>query len=81
MSDVIKRTLQTDVMSSVMEPAGLDTGDGSSLDGKTVFSFSGGRSLVWDCMCVDNFVELHLNRSAMEASTAANRAEERNRRK
>ena len=64
-----------------MEPLGLDKGDGSRPDGITVFPFSGGRSLVWDCTCVDTFAGVHLNRSAMEAGTAANNAEERKRRK
>ena len=59
------------------EPPGLDRGDGSRPDGITVFPFSGGRSLVWDCKCVDAFVGAHLNRSAMEAGTAANGAVER----
>ena len=47
----------------------------------TVFLFCGGRSLVWDCTCVDTFAGVHLNRSAMEAGIAANNAEERKRRK
>ena len=46
-------------------------------DGIAVFLFSGGRSLVWDCTCVDTFAGVHLNRSAMEAHIAANSAEER----
>ena len=60
--------------------SGLDR-DGSRPDGITVFPFSGGRSLVWDCSCVDIFAGVHLNRSAMEAGTAASRAEEHKRRK
>ena len=64
-----------------MEPPGLDRGDVSRPDGKIVFAFSGGRSLVWDCTCVDTFAGLHLNRSVMEAGTAANCAEELKNRK
>ena len=64
-----------------MEPPGLDRGDGTRHGGITVFPFSGGRSLVWDCTCVDTFATVHLNRSAMEAGTAANSVEERKRRK
>ena len=59
----------------------IQVGDGSCLDGITVFSFSGGRNLVWDCTCVDTFAGVHLNRSAMEAGIAANSAEDRKRRK
>ena len=81
MNDVIKRALQKAGLSSVLEPPGLDTGDGSRPDGIKVFLYSGGRSLVWDCTCVDTFARVHLNRSAMEAGTAANSAEESKRRK
>ena len=81
MNDVVKRSLQKAGLPSVMEPPGLDRGDGSRPDGITVFPFSGGRSLVWDCTCVDTFAGVHLNRSAMEAGIAANSAEERKRRK
>ena len=42
----------------------------------TDFPFSGGRSLDWDCTCVDTFAGVHLNRLAMEAGAAANYAEE-----
>ena len=68
-------------MPSVLEPPGLDIGDGSLPDGMTVFPFSGGSSLVWDCTCVVTFAEVHLNRPAMETGTAANCAEKRKRRK
>ena len=40
-----------------------------------------GVNLVWDCTCVDTFAGVHLNRSVMEAGTAANSAEEHKRRK
>ena len=78
-NDVIKRALQNAGLLSVLEPPVLNRGDGSCPDGITVFSSSGGRSLVWDCTCIDTFATVHLNRSAMEAGTAANCAEERKR--
>ena len=62
MNDVIKRALQKAGLPSVLEPPGLDRGEGSHVDGITVFPFSGDRSLVWDCMCVDTFAGAHLNR-------------------
>ena len=68
-------------MPSFLESPGLDRGDGSRPDSITVFPCSGGRSLFWDCTCVDTFAGVHLNRSAMEASKAANSTEERKRRK
>ena len=81
MNDVVKRALQKAGLPSVLELPGLDRGDGSRPDGITVFLFSGGRSLVWDCTCVDTFAGVYLNRFAMEAGIAANNAEERKRRK
>ena len=54
---------------------------GHALMGMTVFPFSGGRSLVWDCTFVDTYAGVHLNMSAMEAGTAANCVEEHDRRK
>ena len=81
MNDVVKRAFQKACLQSVLEPPELDKGDGLRPDGITVFPFSGGRSLVWDCTCVDTFAGVHLNRSAMEAGIAANSAEERKRRK
>ena len=80
MNDVVTRALQKASLLSVLEPPGLDRGDGSHPDGITVFTFSG-RSLVWDCTCVDTFAGAHLNRSAMEAGIAANSAEDHRRRK
>ena len=41
MNDVIKRALQKAGLPSVLEPPELDRGDGSRLDGITVFSLSG----------------------------------------
>ena len=81
MNDVVKRALQKAGLPSVLEHPGLYTWDGSGPDGITVFSFSGGRSWVWDCTCVDTFAGVHLNWSAMEAGIAANSDEERKRRK
>ena len=81
MNDVVKRAFQNAGMSSVLEPPELDRGNGSCPDGKTVFPFSGGGSLVSDCTRVDTFAGVHLNRSAMEAGTAANSAEVRKCRK
>ena len=81
MNDVVKRALQKAGLPSVLDPHGLYRGDGSRPDGITLFPFSGGRSLVWDCTCVDTFAGVHLNLSAMEAGIAANSTEERKRRK
>ena len=76
---MVKRALQKTGLPSILEPLGLDKGDGSRPHGIAFFLFSSGRSLVWDCTCVDIFAGVHLNRSAMEAGTAANSAGDRKR--
>ena len=73
----MKRALLKAGLPSVLEPPGLDRGDALRPDGITVFPLSGGKSLVWDCSCVDTFAGVHLNKSAMEAIIAANSAGER----
>ena len=81
LNDVVKRALQRAGIPSVLEPPGLDRGDGSRPDGITVFPFSQGRSLVWDCTCVDTFAESHLAKAAFEAGSIASGAEDRKRHK
>ena len=72
LNDVVKRALQRAGLPSVLEPPGLDRGDGSRPDAITVFPFSKGRSLVWDCTCVDTFAETHLAGAVTEARGIAN---------
>ena len=78
MNCVIERALQKAGLRSVLELPGLDW---TTPDVIVVFPFSGDRSLVWHCTCGNTFAEVHLNRSVMEADTAANCTEERKRRK
>ena len=80
MNDLVKRALQKAGVPSVLKPPGLDRGDASRTDGIKVFPFSGSRSLVWDCTCVNTFAGVHLSKSAMEAGIAADSTEERKRR-
>ena len=65
----------------MMEPPGLDRGDGKRPDRITVFPYRNGKSLIWDCTCVDTFAETHLNDSAVKAGSAARAAEYRKRQK
>ena len=81
LNDVVKRALLSGGLPAMLEPPGLDRGDGARPDGITVFPFKHGKSLVWDCTCVDTFAESHLNSSAVEAGFAAGEAETRKRRK
>ena len=81
LNDIIRRSLLSAGIPSVLEPVGTDRGDGRRPDGTTVFPFSRGKSLCWDATCVDTFAETNLNGSALASGGAACRAEESKRRK
>ena len=81
LNDVIRRALQSAGIPSILEPVGVDRGDGKRPDGLTVFPFSEGRCLCWDATCIDTFADSHVNNSAMSAGCAASTAEESKRRK
>ena len=81
LSDVVKRGLASAGVPSILEPVGLDRGDGRRPDGLTVFPFNEGRCLIWDATCVDTFSSSALIDSATEPGAAARAAEERKRRR
>ena len=81
LNDIVKRSLQRAGLPSVLEPLGLDRGDGKRPDGITIFPFKNGKSLCWDSTCVDTYAETHLIGSAISAGSAATEAETRKRRK
>ena len=55
LNDIVKRGLSSADFNEVLEPVGHDRGDGKRPDGMTVFPFSRGKCLIWDCTCVDSF--------------------------
>jgi hypothetical protein len=81
LNDVIKRGLASAGIPSVLEPVGLDRGDGRRPDGLTVFPFTEGRSLIWDATCSDTFASSALIESATTPGAAARAAEDRKRRR
>ena len=76
LNEVVKRVLRR-----AGSTVGFGGARGSRTDGITVFPFSQGRSLVWDCTCVDTFAGSHLAKSATGAGSIANEAEDRKQRK
>ena len=71
LNEIVKQSLQSAGIPSVLEPAGMDRGDGKRPDGVAVFPFARGKSLCWDATCVDTFAETNLLRSpASEAEKA-----------
>lgn len=81
LNDIIKRALQAAGIPAMLEPVGIDRGDGKRPDGITMFPFIGGRCLCWDATCVDTYADTHLYSSAVLAGSAARAAEEKKRRK
>ena len=75
LNDTVCRALKTAGLPSILEPVGLDRGDGWRPDGLTVFPFKRGLSLCWNATCVNTFGESVINRSAVSAGTAASEAE------
>ena len=57
--DIIKRALSSAGFNAVLEPVGLDRGDGKHPDGITVFPFSRRKCLIWDSTCVNSFSPQH----------------------
>ena len=79
LNDVLKRALSSAGVPSILEPVGLDRGDGRRPDGLTTFPFRCGRSLAWDATCVDTFAATHVVKCALEPGAAAAAAESRKR--
>ena len=81
LNDTVKRALLSAGMPSILEPAGLDRGDGRRPDGMTTFPFSSGRCLIWDSTCVDTYADYVIHKSATQAGSAAQAAENRKQRR
>ena len=81
LNDTIKRALHSAGMPSMLEPPGLDRGDGRRPDGLTLFPFTEGRCLIWDSTCVDTYATYIVNKSANQGGAAAQAAENRKRRR
>ncbi|MEL6816546.1 MAG: hypothetical protein AAFP03_17310, partial [Cyanobacteria bacterium J06598_3] len=81
LNDIIRRSLQSAGLPSILEPSGLDRGDGKRPDGMSIFPFSKGKSLVWDATCVNTYAASNIGHAAASAGAAATEAEEKKRKK
>ena len=77
LNDTIKRALDSAGFPAILEPIGLDRGDGKRPDGITLFPYENGKCLIWDATCTDTFSPTHLNSSATNPGSAAKAAENR----
>ena len=81
LNDVVKRALQSVGVPSLLEPNGIDRGDGKRPDGMTLFPYTEGKSLVWDATCVNTYAPSYLPATAVTAGAAASDAEQKKMRK
>ena len=65
LNDVVRRSLSAAGTPSMLEPSGLDRGDGKRPDGITVYPYSRGRCLIWDATCVNTFESSNQIRAAL----------------
>ena len=59
----------------MLEPSGLDRGDGKRPVGIAVYPYSPGRCLIWDATCVNTFASSNIIRAALAAGSVADAAE------
>ena len=77
LNDVVRRGLSAVGIPSMLEPSGLDRGDGKRPDGITVYPYSRGRCLIWDATCVNTSASSTIMRAALAAGSVADAAEVR----
>ena len=80
-NNIIKRSLDTAGLHSILEPVGLDRGDGRRPDGVTSFPFKGGKALAWDATCTESFSTSNLYSTILNPGSASSAAEDLKRRK
>ena len=72
MNDLLKRSLASAKIPSLLEPTGIARSDGRRPDGISVMPWRNGRTLVWDATCPDTFAPSHV---ALAAGLVASQAE------
>ena len=75
LNDAVRRALDSAGYPSSLEPIGLNRGDGKRPDGITLFPFTKGKCLIWDCTCTDTFSPTNLVSSATNPGSASTAAE------
>ena len=81
LNDAVQRSLGSAHVTSVLEPVGLDWGDGKRRGGLTIFPWKFGKALVWDVTVVDTLAQLYVAATSQQAGAAADAAENRKQRK
>ena len=71
---IIKRSLVSAGVPSVLEPTGVSRSDGKRPDGMTLVPWKRGRALVWDYTCVDTLAASNIRITSACAGAAAEKA-------
>ena len=77
LNDLVKRSLSSVEVPSIMEPPGLFRSDGRRVDGVSVIPWQAGHPLAWDVTCRDTFTPAYKSLPASGAGSVANTAEHR----
>ena len=72
--DLLKRSLASAMIPSLLEPVGIARSDGRRPDGVSM-PWKNGRSQVWDATCPDTFATSHATLAAREAGLVVNQPE------
>ena len=75
-NNIIKRSLNTAGLHSILEPVGLNRGVGRRSDEVTSFPFKGGMALAWDATCTDSFSTSNLCSTILNPGSASSAAED-----
>ena len=76
-NDILKRSLDSAKIPSLLEPVGLYRRDGKRPDGATLVPWREGRVLVWYATCPDTLAPSHISLAAREGGAVAVDAESR----
>ena len=76
-NDILKRTLATINVPSILEPSGIFRDDGKKPDGLSLIPWSKGKCLLWDATCADTLAPSYLHSTSRSSGSAALGAEKR----
>ena len=74
LNNIIKRSLDTANLHSILEPADLNRGDGRRPVGVTSFPFEGVKTFAWDATCTDSISTSNLCSIILNAGSASSSA-------
>jgi len=74
MNDIVCRAIKLAQIPAAKEPVSLLQQDGKRPDGTTLLPWTRGKPMPWDIKVPDTYAEWHIDQTAREACSAANKA-------